>query len=561
MNVIKNFFFLDKYLKVYISLIIFIYFFCAVVISRDLFSNHVLLIFTEAKQFLDSKKIYKEIHVLYGIGQPLFNGLSLYLFGENVFSIQLNVNIFYFLSIFVFFLIFLKINSNFFDCLFIILILLNIHPIPIYPWSNYLAFLPVILSLFFLLKKKNINFFLSGFFLALACLNRETILLSAIIIFFYVIYENLFHDKNLSLIKYYLLGFFTVFITFFSYMFFSSNYLIWIELIYPLSKWQSLINLGYYINTDITFLRKIYIYFFAPFRELFLTFIKSIYNFWPVWILIFISYFLCCSVLIKRIFLNKSWLENKSTKYNVSIISVYSLSLIIQNLHFVELNRVATGSIVGLIILSYFFIKIVINKKIRIFFYLLLLLQLLLSQSKVYHDKSLKNLYELIFYKINNFNLYNKYPDDFKKIKEFQYMNYNNSVHEFYSTITEICDVLRNKNGIKYSDNQTPFWELSYFCKTQPKYYYALTSHFLEENFKKSQFKGIYNSNTHNTVEFYVGDEINLKEIDYFDSRGFIQKKKLKNFKILYIFDLKFKYPDLYKDYKKRYLFIAQKKS
>jgi hypothetical protein len=103
MNVIKNFFFLDKYLKAYISLIIFIYFFCAVVISRDLFSNHVLLIFTEAKQFLDSKKIYKEIHVLYGIGQPLFNGLSLYLFGENVFSIQLNVNIFYFLSIFVFF--------------------------------------------------------------------------------------------------------------------------------------------------------------------------------------------------------------------------------------------------------------------------------------------------------------------------------------------------------------------------------------------------------------------------------------------------------------------------
>ena len=127
MSFLKNFICksknVDKFFLIFTALIIVFYFLNAVLLSRNIFSNHVLLIFTEAKQFLDSKVLYKEIHVLYGIGQTLFNALSLYLFGQNVFSIQLNTNIFYFLSIFFIFLICLKINLSRVDSLFLILIL------------------------------------------------------------------------------------------------------------------------------------------------------------------------------------------------------------------------------------------------------------------------------------------------------------------------------------------------------------------------------------------------------------------------------------------------------
>jgi hypothetical protein len=562
MNLFKKFLKSNNFFVIFVCLIIFLHFLNAVLFSRNIFSNHIFLIFTEAKQFLDSKILYKEIHVLYGIGQTLFNALSLYLFGQNVFSIQLNTNIFYFLSIFLIFLICLKINISRFDSLFLILILINIHPIPIFPWSNYLAFLPLVMSLYFALEKNKLSLFLSGFFLAVACLNRETTLLSAVIIFFYIIYEFFFKNKNLNIIKFYVSGFFLLLIIFVVYMFVTSNYLIWMELIYPLYRWQSLINMGYYIHTDITPLRKFYIYIFAPYRELFLTFLKSIYNFWPNWILIFVSYFSCLFVLYKRITNNKFLKENKNLQYSLSIIAVYCLALILQNIHQVFINRVATGSILGLIVLFFIYSSIVKNNKIRVLSYILILLLLFNSSyDDVFHKLNLKQVYQSSYNNIkNNFNFLFHNQDstnNYKKISEFKFMNYNRSVHEFYTKVQEICEDLRIKKGVKYSDNQTPFWELSYFCKTQPKYYYVLPSTFSEENFKKSQFK--YNSNNINTVEFHVSNDISLKEEDYIDIRGFTKKRYLKDFKIIYIFDFKEKYPDLYKDYKIRYLFVIQK--
>jgi hypothetical protein len=562
MHLSKKFLKSNSFFITFICLIIFFYFLNAVFFSRNIFSNHVLIIFTEAKQFLDSKVLYKEINVLYGIGQTLFNALSLYLFGKNVFSIQLNTNIFYFLSIFFIFLICLKINLRRFDSLFLILILINIHPIPIYPWSNYLAFLPLVLSLYFAIDKNKLGLFLSGFFLGIACLNRETTLLSAIIISFYIIYEFFFKNKNLNIIKFYLSGFFLPLTIFIFYMFITSNYLIWMELIYPYYRWQSLINMGYYIHTDITPLRKFYIYVFAPYRELFLTFLKSIYNFWPNWILIFVSYFSCLFVFYKRITNSKFLKENKNIQYSLSIIAVYSLALILQNIHQVFINRVATGSILGLIVLFFVYSSIVKNDKIRISTYTVILLLFFNSPyDDIFHKSNLKQVYQSSFNNIkNNFNFLFYSQDNinnYKKISEFKFMNYNQSVHEFYTKVEEICEDLRIKKGVKYSDNQTPFWELSYFCKTQPKYYYVLPSTFSEENFKKSQFK--YNSNNINTVQFHVSNDISLKEEDYIDIRGFTKKRYLKDFKIIHIFDFKEKYPDLYKDYKIRYLFVIQK--
>jgi hypothetical protein len=352
-------------------------------------------------------------------------------------------------------------------------------------------------------------------------------------------------------------------------MFISSNYLIWKELIYQINSWQTLINLGYYINIDITPLRKFYLLFLAPYRELFLVFVESVKYFWFNWLLIYASYFCCLFIIFRSIIKNNSWKENEIVKHRVSLVSIYSLSLIIQNIHVVTISRVASGSIIGILILYYLFIKIIQNNKIRFISYVMIFLLLLFYSHGVsslleeQQSGRLYKLYNMSFENLKNnsdFFFINKNTLDKKiVIPEFAHMNYDQSTHKFYNNVKNLCEELRIKKGIQYSENQTMLWELSYFCKTKPKYYYIATmSDFHEQNFKKSELSKIYDSNNNNTIQFYVSNDLNLKKTSYFDGRGFKQERQIKNFQILFLADLKKDYPALFKEYKSRYFFITQ---
>jgi hypothetical protein len=370
----------------WISLIIFLYFVNSILLNKNHYTNHLFLIFNEAHEFLNGLHLYKEVYVTYGIGQTLINAASLLLFGENWFSIYLVANIFYFLSFFFICFICLQLRFSYFEILFTILILINIHPKLVLPWSNYLAFLPLVLSLYFLLKDKKINYLLSGVFLASACLIRETIIISAIIIFVCIVIYLIINKKK-NIIIFYISGFFLPLSIFSVYMFVTSNYLIWYELIFPAYKHVSLINVGYYINDNNSYLRKIYIYFLSPFRSLGLTFLDTLLNFWSDWVLIYASYICCIIVLYKEIF-KKKLVENN---FQIVIISIYSLSLAIQNLHQVEIFRVSTGSIIGILVLNYYFIKMIKNSKIKNVTYLLILIFLYIIYSHIARQLAIAN--------------------------------------------------------------------------------------------------------------------------------------------------------------------------
>jgi len=559
----------ENYPVIFLLFIIGIYFFNAVFVSRNIFSNHTFWLLNEASQLLNGATPYKQIVMLYGIGTPIINAFSLYILGNNIFSIFLISNIFYFLSIFFILLIALRLKFSFIDNLFLILILINLYPIPEIPWSSSFAYFPIILSLYFILKNDKINFLFSGIFLALACLIRETVLISALIIFFFIIFEAIFRKKNLINIKFYIFGFVIPLITFLIYMLVSSNYLVWKQLIYPINSWQALIDVGYYINIDITPLRKFYILFLAPYRELFLVLVNSIRHFWVNWLLIFISYCCCVFIFFKRLIKNKVWKEDELIKYQVSLISLYSLSLILQNIHLVIIGRVMSGSIIGILVLYYLFIKVIQNKKVRLISYVttfFLLLSYSHGVSSLIEGEESGGLYKLYRMSLTNlknnsdFFFSNKNSLDKKiSISEFEHMNYDQSTHKFYNNVKNLCEELRIKKGIQYSDNQTMLWELSYFCKTKPKYYYIATmSDFHEQNFKKSELSKIYDSNNNNTIQFYVSNDLNLKKTSYFDGRGFKQERQIKNFQILFLADLKQDYPALFKEYKSRYFFITQ---
>ena len=219
-------------------------------------------------------------------------------------------------------------------------------------------------------------------------------------------------------------------------------------------------------------------------------------------------------IVLARVFKNSYWKEDGLIKYKISIISVYCLSLIIQNLHSVNMDRVSTGSIIGIIILIYLVNKIILSSLVKFISYFLILVLLffyshgIVSQLEEVGGK-LNKLYSISYAYLKNsvvFLTLNKQSNIFDKkpfVTEFRNMNYDASTHKFYDNISKICNELRTKKGIQYSDNQTSRWELNYFCKTTPKYYYIATmSESLELNFKKSQLSKKSKSEINNTIQF-----------------------------------------------------------
>lgn len=553
--------------------IIVLYFLNSILFGKNYYGNHLFLLFSEASRFYNGDLLYKQIYVTYGIGQTLINAASLYLFGENTFSLYLIANIFFFLSIFFILVICLKLKFSNIESFFITIILINISPALINPWGTYLAYLPIVLSLYFLLNKNKINLFFSGFLLAVACLIKETILLTVIIILSYVIFELLFKrdrkvkiQKQYILIKFYMSGFLLPILIFISYMLISNNYLIWISLIYPSYRESTLAHLGYYINPNKDFLREIYLLYIVPFRAIGLVFLKSIYNLWIDWILIFISYLLSFLIIFKRLFQNKKWKEVENQKYIFSIISVYCISFIIQNLHIADLMRVATGSILGIIITNYFLKKFVKQNKIKILIYLIIIFLIFfrsatfitwgnnvdLKDFYILSAKNIKNNLNIILENKNNF-------ETFEKVPEFKHMNYDFSTHKFYSDLKNKCREIKNNKRIMFSDNHTEIWEASYFCKTQPLYYFPFTfNNVWVKLFPNTKITDIYNNKENldkiedYTINFYLSNNLSVIK----DRFG--KNINLNAYNIIYTYDLK--KTIIEKTYGNRYFLILQKK-
>jgi hypothetical protein len=103
----------ENHLNTFIYLVIIFYFLNSIIFCKNVFSDHILLLFNEAIQLLRGEAPYKDVNILYGIGSSLINAFSLSIFGQNVFSIFLITNIFYFFSFFFILLISHKLRFKF----------------------------------------------------------------------------------------------------------------------------------------------------------------------------------------------------------------------------------------------------------------------------------------------------------------------------------------------------------------------------------------------------------------------------------------------------------------
>jgi hypothetical protein len=464
--------------------IIVLFFINSLLLNRNIYDpHHANLVFAEASNFLHGKYLYKDIFVKYGVLTTITNAFGLFLFGDNIFSIFLTTNIFYFTSVLFLFYIFSYLKISKYNIFFLILIILNIHSYIFVPWSTYFAFFPILLSLIFIIKKKK-NYLLSGIFLALSCLFRESYFLSVLFIFFFMLFVFFFNkEKKINFILY-IVGFLIPLTIFICYLILTKNYIIWTELIIPSYKLDLDVQLGFE-NQRLNLINSAYIKYFL------LTISKTLLDIrdhFALWYFLFYLIFISCFYII---FYEVFRIKKITFK---SVIAFYSLSCSIQSFYVHEAFRLICGSVVGIIIFNDY-VNTLIKKKFISLVYGIFLASFVILNWSFY------------FYSLENyFRFFKKEPyENFKKLEQFNNMNYGKDIHDKYNKFSKLCDSLRTNINIKYSINYTSDASLSYFCKTVPRNYYPWDNDLSTKIFLKSSMSSKYSdANNSNTIIFFA---------------------------------------------------------
>ena len=211
-----------------IYIIISFFFIYAVFISSFQYDgHHVGLVYSNALDLINGKIPYKEIFIQYGFLTTLIHGLILTLFDSKVFFLSIFTCVFYSLSILLIYLSIKNILTNFYAFIATLIIIFN-HPIPWLPWSNYIAFFFLSLSIYFLTKKDK-NYFIIGLFFGLVSLSRQDFFVPLVLstlfflIFYFFKFKKIPFNKSLNLA----IGFLMPLIIFLIYLFYNNIFFYW----------------------------------------------------------------------------------------------------------------------------------------------------------------------------------------------------------------------------------------------------------------------------------------------------------------------------------------------
>jgi hypothetical protein len=419
----EKIFFLSKkkYFFLSISLILISFFFALNIYKYIYDGHHHGIMYLNALDLLNSRMPYSEIYIQYGILTTLIHSLSLLIFGNFVYSLNLVTIIFYSLTVCLIFLIVNNlINQNY--AFISVLLLLSNHPVPWLPWSNYIAYFFLILSVFFFIKNNKYSFFLTGFFLSLCILSRQDfffpILISLVLFNLVYFFNSASNKKNYDIINL-ILGFSLPLIFFFTYLLVNDLYLPW-------SKYLLIPNLFYDLhNVTLIDYIKNYINFF-----LFTSFVNFINE--PQYLLI--SFILIINSIFLIIFVIKK-------NYNFIFISLLCLTLSSVSIN-IELFRLYTSVSAGVITFLYI-ISISQNsiKRLALFF--------LIATS----------LFSIIFYPTGNNESFTKIDSSKEffnpKLSTFNYFKWESHHVNAINDIDKLGKLLAANCKIEYLENLT----------------------------------------------------------------------------------------------------------
>jgi hypothetical protein len=140
---------------------------------------------------------YKETYIIHGVMTSVLQGLSLKILWNNVVTIGIVTGIFYALNIYISYRLWQKILNKWLSCLSALLMFL-VHGYIIYPWANYFAYTFLLVSVYFLTAppEKGNRYILSGIFLTLSYLARQSLLPILAPMYVFFIYLMVHSDRK-----------------------------------------------------------------------------------------------------------------------------------------------------------------------------------------------------------------------------------------------------------------------------------------------------------------------------------------------------------------------------
>jgi hypothetical protein len=318
--------------------------------------HHWGLMLSNAKDFYDGKAPYKDIFIQYGFGTTLIQSFG-FAINPSLISVLAITAAFYSIALGLIYKISYIATQNQRLSIYIFIVCSLIHPIIIYPWANYIAFPFIVFGIYCLLSGSSsyAKTLLGGISFGLAILGREGVAISLIFIagtyFIYDIYFTKNIIKNIKLLLLLLIGICTPLLLFISYLWMNDLLNYWI-----IYSWD---------------LPNIYLKLFPHMTgvHVFGRLVGSIWlgvkAFNVTWLLIASSLLCCVFALITML------RQGKSINAKTDKIAIAALALLAGALHLTEIFRIATGSIIGIVVLFYLLNKI---KMDSIIFYIVIFL-------------------------------------------------------------------------------------------------------------------------------------------------------------------------------------------
>ena len=397
--------------------------------------HHWGLMLSNAKDFADGRIPYKDIFIQYGLLTTIVHAVAYRFFGSNLQSLIAVTSAFYALGLLGIYILSRQITSSRKIAFFSFLSCLLLHPLAIYPWSNYIAFPFLVFGVLTLIKNKHSwgTLIFSGALFGAAVLAREGLLV-AIVIFLLISSVYLFLiNKNKIITLYLWTGFIGLIVLFFMYINISGIYSYWYI--------NSIILPGSYSKTFFT---HGLLYQVGSMINMFLYGIYYLNS-----RIIFISLIILSDIYFIINFMLKPLYEKE--KLEKIILSIYSLLLISSSLHLFEIFRFATGITVGAVL---FFIIAKKYKVENIFFIVISIFSLLsifdLDKPAIRNSKGNGNY----FYPTQT--QLTAYPVRIE-IPVFKGQKWSPIVFSYYSAImNDLAEINKHNPHIKYQYNETP---------------------------------------------------------------------------------------------------------
>ena len=302
--------------------------------------HHWGLMLSNTKDLLNGLAPYRDISINYGILTPIVQGALFELTSQSLISIQFATVACYAVGLWILFRLALSLTHDPRIAFYILCSCVLIHPVVIYPWPNYIAFPFFMGAIFYVVKDipTKIESLTSGALFGLAALARAEYLIVAIFIFLAAPSINLF--ANLTTWRNSITQFFFLMIGLSLPLASFAIYLTANDLV---EYWHGLAWTLPFVVTPRLFQHMSGFGLFDSFiKAAALGFSQCNLRLIVIYSMVLVNVIYCIGSLLRRL--------NLSERSSLVKTSILSLLCVGQLLHLPEIFRVATGAIIGLII-------------------------------------------------------------------------------------------------------------------------------------------------------------------------------------------------------------------